>query len=236
MLVSPLRLNRHAGADTVPVSHERHHRRRTRRICGRLTPKKRPRTPLLQPTGHLRHLRRRPMARTLQRTPVRVKPVAAPNGTVHLDDIIQHHPRSQQRSQRMPAGTVSKSTRYSRLPKSNDANSKLHTSVRRVIMVIIARRTPAEIAPEFRRQRLARDHHRWQSADRPAREGDRQSRRSPRLAELQRPQRAGGHGPPQGQNGAPTHETERQGRWKQGGGMVGRYTRGESAGSALRYL
>ena len=33
------------------------------------------------------------------------------------------------------------------------------------------------------------------------------------------------------QNGAPTHEIERQGRWKQGGGMVGRYTRGESAGS-----
>ena len=38
------------------------------------------------------------------------------------------------------------------------------------------------------------------------------------------------------QNGAPTHEIERQGRWKQGGGMVGRYTRGESVGSALRYL
>ena len=38
------------------------------------------------------------------------------------------------------------------------------------------------------------------------------------------------------QNGAPTHEIERQGRWKQGGAMVGRYTRGESAGSALRYL
>ena len=38
------------------------------------------------------------------------------------------------------------------------------------------------------------------------------------------------------QNAAPTHEIERQGRWKQGGGMVGRYTRGESAGSALRYL
>ena len=32
------------------------------------------------------------------------------------------------------------------------------------------------------------------------------------------------------QNGAPTHEIERQGRWKQGGGMVGRYTRGETAG------
>ena len=38
------------------------------------------------------------------------------------------------------------------------------------------------------------------------------------------------------QNGAPTHEIEWQGRWKQGGGMVGRYTRGETAGSALRYL
>ena len=38
------------------------------------------------------------------------------------------------------------------------------------------------------------------------------------------------------QNGAPTHEIERQGRWKQGGGMVGLYTRDESAGSALRYL
>ena len=38
------------------------------------------------------------------------------------------------------------------------------------------------------------------------------------------------------QNGASTHEIERQGRWKQGGGMVGRYTRGESAGAALRHL
>ncbi len=38
------------------------------------------------------------------------------------------------------------------------------------------------------------------------------------------------------QNGAPTHEIERQGRWEQGGGMVGRYTRGESDGSALQYL
>ena len=38
------------------------------------------------------------------------------------------------------------------------------------------------------------------------------------------------------QNGALTHEIERQGRWKQGGSMVGRYTRGETAGSALRYL
>ena len=37
-------------------------------------------------------------------------------------------------------------------------------------------------------------------------------------------------------NGAPTHEIERLGRWKQGGGMVGRYASGESAGSGLRYL
>ena len=34
----------------------------------------------------------------------------------------------------------------------------------------------------------------------------------------------------------PTHEIERQGRWKEGGGMVGRYTRGEIGGSALRYV
>ena len=32
------------------------------------------------------------------------------------------------------------------------------------------------------------------------------------------------------QNGAPTHEIERQGRWKQGGGMVGRYTAGNPPG------
>ena len=37
-------------------------------------------------------------------------------------------------------------------------------------------------------------------------------------------------------SGATTHEFESQGRWKQRGGMVGRYTRGETAGSALRYL
>ena len=36
------------------------------------------------------------------------------------------------------------------------------------------------------------------------------------------------------QNGAPTREIERQRRWKQGGGMAGRCTRGESAGSVLR--
>ena len=34
------------------------------------------------------------------------------------------------------------------------------------------------------------------------------------------------------QNGAPTHEIERQGRWKQGCGMVDRYTRGETAPAA----
>ena len=37
------------------------------------------------------------------------------------------------------------------------------------------------------------------------------------------------------QNGAPTHEIERQGRWKQGGGMVGRYTRGETAATTEIY-
>ena len=37
-------------------------------------------------------------------------------------------------------------------------------------------------------------------------------------------------------NSAPTHEIEHQGRCKQGGEMVGRYTRGETAGSALRHL
>ena len=31
------------------------------------------------------------------------------------------------------------------------------------------------------------------------------------------------------QNGTPTHEIELQGRWKQGGGTAGRYTRGETA-------
>ena len=31
------------------------------------------------------------------------------------------------------------------------------------------------------------------------------------------------------QNGAPTHDIERESRWKQGGDMVGRYTRSESA-------
>ncbi len=39
-----------------------------------------------------------------------------------------------------------------------------------------------------------------------------------------------------GPEGAPIHEIERRGCWKQGGGMAGRYTCGESAGAALRYL
>ena len=38
------------------------------------------------------------------------------------------------------------------------------------------------------------------------------------------------------QNGAPTHAIERQGLWKEGGGMVGRYTRVGSARSTLPYL
>ena len=68
------------------------------------------------------------------------------------------------------------------------------------------------------------------------------SSRSPRAAGLANWEFFSGHSERVGmarrmaQNGAPTHEIERQGHWKQGGGMVGRYTRGESAGSALRYL
>ena len=38
------------------------------------------------------------------------------------------------------------------------------------------------------------------------------------------------------QNSAPTHEIERQGRWKQVGGRLAATPVGESAGSALRYL
>ena len=37
------------------------------------------------------------------------------------------------------------------------------------------------------------------------------------------------------QNGAPTHEIEHQGPLEAGRGMVGRYTRGDTAGLALRY-
>ena len=35
------------------------------------------------------------------------------------------------------------------------------------------------------------------------------------------------------QNGAPTHEIERQGRWKQGGGMVGRISTAVPVGASL---
>jgi hypothetical protein len=38
------------------------------------------------------------------------------------------------------------------------------------------------------------------------------------------------------QNGAPTHEIERQGRCKQCSGTGGRYARDETAGSARRHL
>ena len=73
-------------------------------------------------------------------------------------------------------------------------------------------------------------------ADRPACEGDRQGRRLSGLEFFSGHSGRVGMARRMAQNGAPTHEIERQGRWKQGGGMVGRYTRGESAGSALRYL
>ena len=70
---------------------------------------------------------------------------------------------------------------------------------------------------------------------RPPDEGHCQGRRVSGLGAFQRPQRAG-MARRMAQNGASTHEIGRQGRWKQGGGMVGRYTRGESARAALRYL
>ena len=38
------------------------------------------------------------------------------------------------------------------------------------------------------------------------------------------------------QNGGPTYESGRQGRWEKGGGIVDRYTLSESAGSVLRCL
>ena len=73
-------------------------------------------------------------------------------------------------------------------------------------------------------------------ADRPAGEGHRQGRGVEDWEFFSGHRSVASAWPGMAQNGAPTHEIERQGRWKQGGGMVGRYTRGESAGSALRYL
>ena len=46
---------------------------------------------------------------------------------------------------------------------------------------------------------------------------------------LQRAQRARGHGPADGPDGAPTHEIERQGRWKQAAAWSATTPRGESA-------
>ena len=48
----------------------------------------------LQRPGHLHHPHRRPVARRLQRTPIRVKPVATPDRTLNLDVVVQRHPRS----------------------------------------------------------------------------------------------------------------------------------------------
>ena len=43
--------------------------------------------------SQLHHYRGRPVAGALNRSPVPVKPVATPRHALHLDDIVQRHPR-----------------------------------------------------------------------------------------------------------------------------------------------
>ena len=42
---------------------------------------------------HPGHPRRRSVAGTLQQSSIRVKPVATPDRTLNLDDVVQGHPR-----------------------------------------------------------------------------------------------------------------------------------------------
>ena len=49
---------------------------------------------------------RRPVAGTLQRPSILVKPVTAPRGALNLDDALEIHHGHQQRSYRMPTRTV----------------------------------------------------------------------------------------------------------------------------------
>ena len=72
--------------------------------------------------------------------------------------------------------------------------------------------------------------------DRPAGEGDCQGRWPFRLGVLQRPQRARRHGPAHGPERRPHPRDRTPGPLEAGRRQVGRYTRGETAGSALRYL
>ena len=51
----------------------------------------------------LSHYHSRLVTGTLNRSPVRVKPVATAGRTLHLDYAVQHHPCGHQRSQRTPA-------------------------------------------------------------------------------------------------------------------------------------
>ena len=61
-------------------------------------------TPVLgDDVGDLSHLLRRPVARTLHRSPIRVEPVAAPRRALHLDDGLEIHRGNQQRRQRITA-------------------------------------------------------------------------------------------------------------------------------------
>ena len=71
----------------------------------------------------------------------------------------------------------------------------------------------------------------------PAGEGDSKGRRPPRLEFFSGHSGRVGMARRMAQNGAPTHEIEPPGATgSRAAAMVGRYTRGESAGSALRYL
>ena len=67
--------------------------------------------------GHLRiqrprqrsNLRQWQVAGALQRAPVRVQAATASRGhAIHLDHVVQHHPRGQQDGQRIPAGAVAR--------------------------------------------------------------------------------------------------------------------------------
>ena len=73
-------------------------------------------------------------------------------------------------------------------------------------------------------------------SDRPSGEGDRQSRGAGQLGVLQRPQRAGRHGPAHGPERRAHPRDRTTGALEAGPAAWSAATRSESAGSALRYL
>ena len=60
----------------------------------------------LQRAGDLASLPRWQVARALERPSIRVKSLATPGRPLHLDNVVQRHPRGQQSDQRMPASTM----------------------------------------------------------------------------------------------------------------------------------